>query len=214
MDGVLLSKRDHERLKRMLRDYETNGKRPQYRRRAVSVGGGNSVKLAMTQEAAQTDGTLSVKLVDSSLVEIGDAFDVYVFPDKATTDYTGYTPTITDDMLVQVSRFPDGDWRLVWPTLAQAAGGACFIAEVDSDAAGGGYYNCHIQTLDATDWNTDTADQIDDTGDSVVVANMAEIGADVHALDAGDMLLCWQFTDDEGTSRYIGMSPRYFWWHA
>ena len=134
MAGILLSKTDHERLKRMLRDYETNGKRPQYRRRAVSYN--------------------------------------------------------------------------------MAGGGACYIAKVDSDAAGGGYYNCHLQTLDATDWNTDAADQLDDTGDSVVVANMGEIGADVHALDAGDVLLCWQFTDDGGTARYIGMSPKYFWWHA
>jgi len=97
---------------------------------------------------------------------------------------------------------------------AATTSGACYIAEVDSDATGGGYYNCHLQTLDATDWNTTTADQIDDTGGSVVVANMGEIGGSAHALDAGDMLLCWQFTDDEGNSRYIGLSPKYFWWHA
>ena len=78
------------------------------------------------------------------------------------------------------------------------------IAEVDSDAAGGGYYNCHIQTLDATDWNTDTADQLDDTGDSVVVLNLAEVGADRHALAAGNHILCWKVPDDEGNIRLVG----------
>jgi len=80
-----------------------------------------------------------------------------------------------------------------------------YIAEVDSDAAGGGYYNCHLQTLDATDWNTDIADQLDDTGDSVVVCNIAEIGADRHELEANDRMICWKFTDDEGDGRYVGI---------
>ncbi len=79
-----------------------------------------------------------------------------------------------------------------------------FIAEVDSDATGGGYYNCHLQTLDATDWNTDTADQLDDVGDSVVVLNLAEMGEDVHNLDVGGLIICHKFIDDEGNVRYVG----------
>jgi len=79
-----------------------------------------------------------------------------------------------------------------------------FIAEVDSDATGGGYYNCHLQKLDATDWNTDTADQLDDTGDSVVVLNLAEIGTNVHNLDAGDILFGHETYDDEGTKIRLG----------
>lgn len=81
------------------------------------------------------------------------------------------------------------------------------IAEVDSDATGGGYYNCHLQTLEATDWDSDTADQIDATGDSVVVANMTEIGTTTtNELVAGDRIMCWYFTDDEGNRRLIGES--------
>lgn len=80
-----------------------------------------------------------------------------------------------------------------------------FIAEVDSDATGGGYYNCHLQTLDATDWDTTTADQLDDVGDSVVVLNLAEIGSSIHNLAAGDLIICWKFNDDEATERYVGM---------
>jgi len=113
----------------------------------------------------------------------------------------------------RVSQSPGGGTSIYFRGSGSSSG-VCYIAEVDSDATGGGYYNCHLQTLDATDWNTTTADQIDDTGGSVVVANMGEIGGSAHALDAGDMLLCWQFTDDEGNSRYIGLSPKYFWWHA
>ena len=95
------------------------------------------------------------------------------------------------------------------PTRTRAPSGTSghvFIAEVDSDATGGGYYNCHLQTLDATDWNSDTADQIDDTGDSVVVMNLGEIGADRHELVAGDRLICWKFTDDEGNIRLVGLA--------
>ncbi len=79
-----------------------------------------------------------------------------------------------------------------------------FIAEIDSDAAGGGYYNCHLQSIDATDWNTDTADQFDDIGDSVVVMNLAEVGVDIHNLDAGNKIICWYIIDDEGNARLVG----------
>ena len=89
-------------------------------------------------------------------------------------------------------------------TRPSSSSGIMFIAEVDSDAAGGGYYNCHLQTLDATDWNTDTADQFDDTGDSVVVLNLAENGEDVHNLDAGNKIICFKMRDDEGNVRLVG----------
>jgi len=84
-----------------------------------------------------------------------------------------------------------------------------FIAEVDSAAAGGGYYNCHLQSIDADDWNTDTADQFDDVGDSVVIMNISEVGANRHELDAGNKIICWQFTDDEGNVRYCGLAALY-----
>jgi len=58
--------------------------------------------------------------------------------------------------------------------MLQSAAAGTSIAEVDSNATGGGYYNCHIQTLDATDWNAVTVDHWDDVGDSVVVQNVPE----------------------------------------
>jgi len=79
-----------------------------------------------------------------------------------------------------------------------------YIAEVDSNAEGGGYYNCYLQTIDADNWNTDT-DALESEGDSVVVMNIAEIGLDVHELRDGDRILCWKKTDDEGNERYIGI---------
>ena len=52
-------------------------------------------RLAKAQENAQTDGTLSVKFLDKDGDELGDAFDIYIFPDKAETDYTAYILALT-----------------------------------------------------------------------------------------------------------------------
>ncbi len=134
------------------------------------------------------------------------------------------------------------------------------IAEVDSNATGGGYYYCFKQKLDATDWDTTNADQLDKTGEPaaysatttyeagalvksggtyweskkssdddpnlgktpaegewwtasdlrVIVKNLAEtpISGDTtsHELSAGDEIVCWSFTDDEGTTRLVGIA--------
>lgn len=88
------------------------------------------------------------------------------------------------------------------PMQSRAAVGM-FIAKVDSDAAGGGYYNCHLQIFDATDWGTDT-DPFEQTGDSVVVLNIAEVGSSVHNLDAGDYIIGEIVKDDEGNAKHIG----------
>jgi len=87
---------------------------------------------------------------------------------------------------------------------ASSTGGGAVIAQVDSNATGGGYYNCHLQTFDADDWNTDT-DPFSDTGASIVVLNLAEVGSSVHNLDAGALIRCSTFTDDEGNVRYVGV---------
>jgi hypothetical protein len=79
-----------------------------------------------------------------------------------------------------------------------------FIAKVVSDAAGAGVYNCYIQKLDATNWGNSSAVSINKNTDSVAVLNMAEDAATSHNLDAGDYILCWKKTDDEGNSRYVG----------
>ena len=91
-----------------------------------------------------------------------------------------------------------------------SGGTEMFIAEVSTVATGGGYYNCYLQTLDATDWDSTTADQLEKTGgagaSTVVVLNLDEIGAAKHSLSAGDLIMCGRFTDDEGNARYVGTS--------
>ena len=82
--------------------------------------------------------------------------------------------------------------------------GAVLVAKVDSSASGGGHYNCHLQTLDATHWDSST-DPLVETGDSVVVLNLAEAGQDTHQLDAGDLITCWGQSDDEGNLRLVGV---------
>ena len=110
----------------------------------------------------------------------------------------------------EIKREVDGGTAAVGGGGAGGGGGTVYIAEIDSPATGGGYYNCHIQTLDATDWDSTTADQVDDTGDSVVVLNLSEIPVagdpSSHLLSAGDKFLCWKKTDDEGTERYVGIA--------
>lgn len=81
------------------------------------------------------------------------------------------------------------------------------IAQVDSDATGGGHYNCTLQRIDATNWNTDSGSTVDDTSqsDSIIVCNLAEIGSGVHDLDANDLMFCWLEGDDEGNIRWVGL---------
>lgn len=92
------------------------------------------------------------------------------------------------------------------PRLMAAAAGSLYIAKVVSDATGGGYYNCYLQTLDATYWNTNTTILQNPTPlESVIVLNLAEVGAtDVWNLAANDLIICWKAADDEGNIRYIG----------
>ena len=84
--------RDVRRISNTVSAHE-NGRRkaPISRRRGVTVsgsGGDGSVFRAKTQEAAQADGLISVKLLDSAGTEYDTAFDVYVFQSKAATDFT------------------------------------------------------------------------------------------------------------------------------
>lgn len=87
-------------------------------------------------------------------------------------------------------------------------GGFMFIAKVDSNATGGGYYNCTLQILDATDWDQTTIDQLGNTGSSIVVLNLPEIpetgATNIHNLIVGSLILCFKIKDDEGNVRYVG----------
>ena len=93
-----------------------------------------------------------------------------------------------------------------WAVVRFGGGGGSkmFIAKVVSDAAGAGVYNCYIQKLDATNWGNASAVIINKNTDSVEVLNMAEDAVASHYLDAGNYILCWKMTDDEGNSRYVG----------
>lgn len=86
---------------------------------------------------------------------------------------------------------------------AVTSGTSTVIVEVKSSATGGGYYNCKLQVFDATYWNTNT-DPLSDTGDSIIVLNLVERGTSNHRLVAGDLIMCWKITDDEGNARYVG----------
>ena len=126
---------------------------------------------------------VTAAVLNRKIEEINDALNISISGPGTSVTQSRYGRSI--------SVKPKGDRRM-------------YIAEVDSDAAGGGYYNCYLQTLDATDWNTDT-DPLIDADSTSVVMNLAEVGADRHELDANDRLVCWKFTDDEGNTRLVGI---------
>lgn len=86
------------------------------------------------------------------------------------------------------------------------------VAEVDSNATGGGYYNCKLQKLDADDWESNTG-LFDDKADGAIVAlNIPEAGrTDSHHLNANDKMAVWRQRDDgdPGKMRWIGVEINY-----
>jgi len=72
---------------------------------------------AKTQEAAQTDEYISVKLLDSEKNEIGTAFDAMcIFTDNAT-EATDCIPAVQTGKVVIVSKI-NGTWYIINPTFS------------------------------------------------------------------------------------------------
>jgi len=88
-----------------------------------------------------------------------------------------------------------------------ASGGSVpfYIAEVASNADGGGYYNCYMQSLSASLWNSDSDPFSNSATETVVVFNTAERGTSAHLLKEGNAMVCWPVSDDQGSIRYIGV---------
>ena len=104
---------------RMLQTFESGGGIQPVKQsvRGAFPLGSNKLRLAIAQENAQTDGTLSVKLMNRSGAAIGDAFDIYIFNDKAATDYSTYIlaltgATIATDNKLWIKKGIDGCWYL------------------------------------------------------------------------------------------------------
>ena len=84
------------------------------------------------------------------------------------------------------------------------------IFEVQSAATGDGLYICYRQKLDATNWaNEAGADKLDDYDNTeVIVLNLPENNPEatyVAQLAVGDRMACWQWLDDEGNLRWVGI---------
>ena len=163
--------------------------------------------------------------------KMGRAYISGVYLAKVNVTDAGHAyATITDSETGYFTSGASGPVQILWKEsgtgqkwaqirlggAANSGNGACYIAKVQSSqtSRGGGYYNCKLCTFDAADWDDDSQDPLTEAGDVVVVCNLAETNSTAHALTTGDVIICWQFTDDGGTVRYIGHSPKYFWWHA
>lgn len=78
------------------------------------------------------------------------------------------------------------------------------------DTPADGIYKCYEQTLDATEWEDTAGDDKFDDKDSVEVEvlNLLENNpaADyMHGLVVGDRITAWQWFDDEGNNRWVGI---------
>jgi len=119
-DGCVLTKSEYDLFIKIARDYLGGGEVAPLT--AKKNRGGfplvsNKLRLAIAQENAQTDGTLSVKFMNRSGAETGDAFDIYIFNDKAETDYSDYIlaltgATVATDNKLWIKKGIDGSWYL------------------------------------------------------------------------------------------------------
>ena len=121
MPNWVLSDKDMERITKAVKLIETNAPkllRDSYRRRGGRGGGGGSqMRLAETQEAAQADEFISVKLLNASLETTGEAFDATcIFTDNAT-QADECIPLVQTAKTVIVSNIA-GTWYIINPTFA------------------------------------------------------------------------------------------------
>ena len=101
----------------------------------------------------------------------------------------------------------------------RAGGGGPSLFKVDSNGTGRGVYRCLLQVFDSSDWDADSTinklSNAEGLYDYYYVFNMGEnYSAVANVLVEGDFLMASQHTDDEGTVRWIGWSPKYSWWHG
>ncbi|MCP4711595.1 MAG: hypothetical protein GY869_23500 [Planctomycetes bacterium] len=119
---VLLSKKDAEKLKPAI-EAVRRGKfmNPPQQRRGGAIAGSFKIFTAKAQEDGQSDGTVSVKLLDASGAETGDPFDVYILIDKSATDITsGYWPTIATDDIIIILKDREGDYIIIRPDVQES----------------------------------------------------------------------------------------------
>lgn len=75
---------------------------------------------AKTQEAAQGDLNISVKLLDAAGVEFGDAFDAVFGDADGVTAANAALPRVASGKTISVVKMPSGTWKVVTPTLTKS----------------------------------------------------------------------------------------------
>ena len=121
---------------------------------------------------------------------------------------------ITGSGGVSVISGPMGTNIIGGAVAASGAGIKIFEVQDQLDTPADGIYKCYQQTLDATEWD-DTAgddrfDNKEEVGEEVDVEvfNLFENNCSAtykEALATGDRIAAWKWTDDEGTSRWVGV---------
>ncbi len=76
-------------------------------------GAANQIFRARAQENGQSDGELSVKIVDADKNNIGAAFDVWAFAGETATNMALYLPNIVNNDIIYIKKI-DGKWFIDW----------------------------------------------------------------------------------------------------
>ena len=116
------------------------------------------IRLAKTQEAAQGDEFLSIKLVDRSGSVTGSAFDCKFYPDTTPPDLNVCRPRIASGDFVWVTKWwTGGVWFIVSPYF-HSVDSVVVVAQVD--------------TTDTTLWEKHRTVEVFDDGDLSVQTNI------------------------------------------
>lgn len=87
-----------------------------------------------------------------------------------------------------------------------------------TDVGDWGNYTCKKVGIDATHWDGSTGQTklVDIGGDEEFeIFNLAENETtNVNALGIDDLLVARQASDDEGSLRWVGFSPKFAWWEV
>ncbi len=98
---------------------------------AGAGGDANQIFRAKAQEDGQSDGELSVRIVDVDKNETGSAFDVWAFPAESSLDMALYLPNITSGDIIYIKKI-NTKWFIDWTPILSGTKTDTISATVNS----------------------------------------------------------------------------------
>ena len=116
------SDRSVKKITTVVRHVLKNRGRRDFRSNPRLVGSGNIIRRAKTQEAAQADLNISVKLLDTDGNVTGDPFDAAFIDADGVTAADSALPRVAISKNILITKI-DGSWYVVNPTLIKSTTG-------------------------------------------------------------------------------------------